>query len=83
MAQLNALLLKEEEIQLQSSMTGTTRMPHKMEIVMEYLTQVIGVLITLTQDALKKEILIVQQQQQQEQSSSSNGLGTRQDRGER
>jgi hypothetical protein len=45
-----------------------------MEIVMEYLTQVIIVLITLTQDALKKI----------QQPHSSNllliGLGTIQDR---
>jgi hypothetical protein len=50
--------------------------------VMEYLTQVTGVHITLTQDASKKEILIVQQLH-----SKSNLLlllrVTKQDRGER
>jgi hypothetical protein len=63
-------------------------LPHNQEIVMEtemeYLTQVITVLITLTQDALKKERLVVQQPH-----SKSNlllllliiiGLGIRQDR---
>ena len=46
-------VLKEEEIHTQSSMTGTTQT--EMVMVMEYLTQVISVLITQTIDALKKQ----------------------------
>ena len=50
----------------------------KMAIVMEYLTLVIGVQITHTTDALKKETIIIKQQQQRisrSSLSSSNGNG--------
>ena len=71
------LLLLKEEILLLHSLLLHLEPPHKILMAMEYLTQVISVLITQTQDALKKEILVQQQQ------SNSNllliGLGTKQD----
>jgi hypothetical protein len=59
---------------------------HKMEIEMGYLTQVITVLITQTQDALKKEILVQLVRMSRSRSSRHLlllliiGLGIRQDR---
>ena len=50
------LLLLKEEMVLHSLLLHLEP-PHKIVMAMEYLTQVINVLITLTQDALKKEIL--------------------------
>lgn len=70
-AQLNVLLLREEEIQYNLLLRGA----HKIAMAMEYLTQVITVLITLIEDASKKI-----------QQHNSNllllliELGTRQDR---
>lgn len=54
----------------------------KIGMAMEYLTQVTGVIITQTTDAIKKEIII---QQHQQHRINSNlllliGQGTRQDR---
>jgi len=49
-------------------------------MVMEYLTQVIGVLITLTQDALKKVVVVQQQQISRRLFLPLIGLGTKQDR---
>ena len=75
LALLNVLLLLlKEEIVLHSLLLHLEP-PHKILMAMEYLTQVISVLITLTQDASKKEI---------QQHNNSNlllmGLGIRQDR---
>ena len=84
------LLLKGEEILLQHSslllllwLLVAHKIAIEMVMEMEYLTQVTTVLITLIQDALKKEILV-----QLAHISSSNrhlllliiGLGTRQDK---
>jgi hypothetical protein len=87
MVQLNVLLKEEEEeIQHDLWLPGA----RKIEIEMEYMTQVITVQITQTTDASKKEtiiiiIIIIIIQQQTQQISSSRllllmGVGIRQDR---
>jgi hypothetical protein len=54
---LNVLLLLKEEIVLHSLLLHLEPPPHRIEMEMEYLTQVTDVLITLIQDAIKKKVL--------------------------
>jgi hypothetical protein len=65
LAQLNVLLLKEEEMLLHSSLLLLwLQEAHRivmMAMAMVYLTQGTGVLITLIHDASKKEIPLKQQ----------------------
>ena len=60
LALLTVLLLLKEEIVLHSLLLHLELPPHKIVMAMEYLTQLINVLITQTQDASKKEIRVQQ-----------------------
>src|SRR5687767_12632969 len=78
--QLNVLLLKEEIVLHSLLHHLEPPPPHKIVMEMEYLTQLIGVLITLIQDASTKERLVQQQQPHSKSNLLLIGLGTKRDK---